>query len=77
DQELLAIHSYLQTLAIPSNIPPSLRPRFVKRSFQFFLHHKRLWRKNSSQRHQLVVLPSDRGRILQQTHDQLGHKGIY
>jgi hypothetical protein len=77
DQELLAIHSYLQTLVIPSDIPPSLRPRFVKRSFKFFLHNEHLWRKNPSQQHQLVILPSDRNRILQQTHDQLGHKGIY
>jgi hypothetical protein len=31
----------------------------------------------SSQQHQLIVFGSDHGRILGQTHDQLGHKGVY
>ena len=77
DDDLRAIEHYLETLALPSGMSNSHRLRFLKRVAQFFVHHKRLWRRDPSGRHQLVVFQTDRIRILRETHDQLGHKGFY
>jgi hypothetical protein len=77
DQDLHNIHSFLETLTIPAAISPLLHSQFIKRASRYFIHNNLLWRKDSSQRHQLVVFGSDHGCILGQTHDQLGHKGIY
>ncbi|KAG2739860.1 hypothetical protein P692DRAFT_20754827, partial [Suillus brevipes Sb2] len=77
DNDLRAIQRYLETLALPSGMQPSNRTRFLKRAAQFFVHNKRLWRRDSAGRHQLVIFQDDRARILRETHDNLGHKGFY
>jgi len=77
DRELQAIHTLLDTLAFPSNTPLSDHPRLRKCAYQFFVRGQRLWRKESSGRHQLVIFGKDRLRIMTEAHDVLGHKGFY
>jgi len=77
DRELQTIHTLLDTLAFPSNMPLSDHPRLRKHAYQFFVRGQRLWRKESSGRHQLVIFGKDRLRIMTEAHDALRHKGFY
>ncbi|KIK32841.1 hypothetical protein CY34DRAFT_41894, partial [Suillus luteus UH-Slu-Lm8-n1] len=77
DNDLRSIQSFLETLSFPPFIPPSDHTRLRKRAHQFFVQGHRLWRKDPAGRHQLVLFNQDRLRILHETHDQLGHKGLY
>ncbi|KAJ8583997.1 hypothetical protein M405DRAFT_866583 [Rhizopogon salebrosus TDB-379] len=53
DNDLRVIQCYLETLTLPSGMSLSRRTRFLKRVAQFFVHGKRLWRRNASGRHHL------------------------
>ncbi len=58
------IIDFLKSLSKPSDLSPSALKKFVKRSLRFFIQGDRLWHKQSTGRHQLIVFPSDRLRIL-------------
>ncbi|KIK32960.1 hypothetical protein CY34DRAFT_31459, partial [Suillus luteus UH-Slu-Lm8-n1] len=77
DEDLRIIHSFLENLSFPSTLSDATRSRLTKRAHQFFTRGRRLWRKESNGRHQLVLFHPDRLRILRETHDELGHKGFY
>jgi len=78
DDELHAIKAYLTTLSIPSDFAPQQRTRLTNNARQFFVRGNHLWRKDRNGRHQIVLLANnDRLRVLRETHDQLGHRGIY
>jgi hypothetical protein len=49
-----------------------------RRSRPFFMHDKRLWRRNAQGRHQLVIMQGpQRYTVTRDAHDKLGHKGFY
>jgi hypothetical protein len=77
DEELRIVQTYLETLVTPADISDTLRTRILKRAGSFFISGKHLWRKEPTGRHQIVLFDTDRLRILQETHDHLGHKGFY
>jgi hypothetical protein len=77
DIDLHSIQTFLETLSFPTSTPIPDHARLRKRAHQFFVQGHRLWRKESAGRHQLVLFHPDRLRILQETHDKLGHKGFY
>jgi hypothetical protein len=77
DDNLRTIQDYLETLSFPSAVSIQERTRLVKCACHFFVQGNRLWRKESAGRHQLVIFGLDQMRILRETHDQLGHKGLY
>ncbi|KIK32597.1 hypothetical protein CY34DRAFT_101126, partial [Suillus luteus UH-Slu-Lm8-n1] len=77
DNDLHMIQDYFKMLSFPSSTSSKDQTRLIKRARQFFLQGHRLWRKEPSGRHQLVIPTPDRLRILSETHDKLGHKGFY
>jgi len=77
DEELEAIRTYLETFSFPSTTPSSHHTCLQKCAWQFFVQRNRLWRREATGQHQLVVFRADRMHTLQQTHDELGHKGTY
>lgn len=77
DLELQMIQEFLNTLSFPSTLSAADRIRLTKRARQFFVRGDRLWRKETTGRHQLIVFEKDRLRIMCEAHDKLGHKGFY
>jgi hypothetical protein len=79
DDRLLLVEEFLRTGSRPSELPTNDRliTQFVRYASDFFILDDKLWRKRPNGRHQLVIPPSRRLSILAQTHDALGHKGIY
>lgn len=66
---------------------PSIRPRedmtdqeftrFVRQASDYFLRDAVLWRKDKEGKHKLVIPANRRISIIQQAHDDLGHKGVF
>jgi hypothetical protein len=77
NSDLHMIQDYFKTLSFPSSTSSKDQTRLIKRARQFFLQGHHLWWKEPSGHHQFVILTPDRLRILRQTHDELGHKGLY
>lgn len=77
DEDLLAIKTYLQSLKQPTSLNGKALQQFVKRASRFFVRGDRLWRRESTGRHQIVIFGKDRLRLLNEAHDKLGHKGFY
>jgi len=50
---------------------------FIRQAARFFVLEDKLWRREAHSKHQLVLPPSKRYRVLEEAHDDLGHKGIY
>src|SRR5271154_1589277 len=48
--------------------------RFLRSVSDFFILDGQLWRKQTSSRHQIVILPARRLGLIKQAHDDLGHK---
>ena len=78
EEDLLSqIQTFLETLTTPSFPSPQKKRRFLAKALEFFLKEKKLYRRNGSRAPLLVIRdPSAKLSILQQSHEQLGHKGI-
>jgi hypothetical protein len=76
-KQLQQIRALLEDLRFPVNLSQKQRGTFLRQASRFFIKEGKLCRKIDSGRHQLVVTVGDRLKILQRTHDNLGHKGIY
>lgn len=77
DQELLDIQDYLTNFIAPELSERQLL-RFVQRAKRFFMAEGRLFRRDDQRQHKLVILqPAHRVKILQDIHDDLGHKGPF
>jgi hypothetical protein len=50
---------------------------FVRQAACFFVLEDKLWRREAHGKHQLILPPCKRYRVLEEAHDDLGHKGIY
>jgi len=59
DDDLHTIQLYLETLVLPSGTQLSNCSCFLKRAAKFFIHNKRLWRRDTAGHHQLVIFPND------------------
>ena len=75
--QLQQIRTLLEDLQLPDGLSEKQRTTFLRQASRFFVKNGKLCRKNDSGRHQLVATIEDRLTILQRTHDNLGHKGIY
>jgi hypothetical protein len=77
DERLVATKLFLSTCQRPTNLTEDKFKAFVTHAARFFVLEDNLWRREAQGRHQLVVKPHKRYRILKEVHDDLGHKGIY
>jgi hypothetical protein len=50
---------------------------FVRQAACFFALEDKLWCREAHGKHQLVLPPSKQYQVLEEAHDDLGHKGIY
>jgi hypothetical protein len=70
-----------QAFLLDPKCPPDLSDdafkRFVRYAAGFFIQDGRLWKKDSKMKHKLVVPDSRRFELIQQAHDEMGHKGIF
>src|SRR5271168_4507506 len=75
--QLQHIRAFLEDLRFPFDLSQKQRDTFLRQASRFFIKEGKLCRKIDSGRNKLVVALGDRLKILQRTHDSLGHKGIY
>ena len=75
--KLQEICIFLEELWPPTNLSQKQQIPFQHQAYWFFIKEGKFCQKNYSGHHQLVAKLEDRFSILQQTHDNLGHKGIY
>ena len=50
---------------------------FLQYAMEFFPDQDRLWKKDSHGEHKLVLQPDQQLEVLQQVHDNIGHKQFY
>ena len=73
---LLDIKHFLQTLETPEFATPTKKRRFLAKARRYFVKGDSLFKRNNDKAPLKVVLDlSQRHRILEAAHDQLGHRG--
>ncbi|KAJ2912837.1 hypothetical protein MD484_g7576, partial [Candolleomyces efflorescens] len=77
DGRVADIIHYLTTLKRPNGLNKSELAKFIQYALSFFVLEGRLFRKERSGRHQLVVPQYRRLELVRQAHDELGHKGVF
>ena len=76
DQMLADIKRFLETLEIPPGKSLQARKHFLRKSLQFFLKDRRMYKRNGLLAPLRVITnPQKRIAILTQAHENLGHKG--
>jgi hypothetical protein len=77
DMLLTSIEHFLITHKRPLDLTDEEFETFVKQAVCFFVLEDKLWCREAHGKHQLVLPPSKRYQVLEEVHDNLGHKGIY
>jgi hypothetical protein len=78
DSQLPLIFEFLSTTQKPPGLSDDAAKQFIRRSMQFFIRDGKLWHRNKSGMHQLVISDLDkRLSLMTQAHDQLGHKQAF
>jgi hypothetical protein len=72
------LHVYFDvTCKRPMDLMDEEFETFVRQAVHFFVLEDKLWRREVHSKHQLILPPSKRYQVLEEAHDDLGHKGIY
>ena len=78
DDELPKVYRFLADGKRPNGQRTAELDYLHRQSRPFFIHDKRLWRRNAQGRHQLVIMQGpQRYTVTRDAHDKLGHKGFY
>jgi transposase InsO family protein len=77
DIEMDTIKKYLETLEKPEDKDQEKFKKWISKTRRFFVRAGQLWRRQSNGQHQLYIPYPSRLSLLIETHDHLGHKGIY
>jgi len=77
DALLTSIECFLITCKRPLDLMDEEFETFIRQAAHFFVLEDKLWCREAHGKHQLVLPPSKRYRVLEEAHDDLGHKGIY
>jgi hypothetical protein len=77
DVSLIRMRDFLISRDRPPDLSDHDFAAFVHNAARFFVLEGNLWHREPHGRHQLVVQPHKRYRILKEAHDDLGHKGVY
>jgi hypothetical protein len=77
DALMTTIEQFLTTRERPTDVSDEEFEKFVNNAARYFVLEGNLWRRASHGKHQLVLPPNKRYRVLKEAHDDLGHKGIY
>ena len=77
DRHLIEVRAFLTGQISRDGLPSATLARTLQTARRFLVINGRLWRRQSSGQHQLVIPEPKRADILRQAHDGLGHKGFY
>lgn len=77
DKGVEQIRQYLISCHAPHDLSEDALTYFISRAHHFLVTSRRLWRRQSSGRHQLYIPPKCHYSIVWDTHNNLGHKGFY
>ena len=77
DRRLRMIEAFLKDPTASVLKPKIDQKKFIKSATRFFVLNNKLWRKDQQGRHKLVIWPEKRLQLIQQAHDDLGHKGVF
>ncbi len=77
DTRVLLVQDYLSDFHVPAAMTEDQKRTFINYASGFFLLDNNLWKHDSEGEHKLVVPVDRRCRLLQITHDELRHKGVY
>ena len=77
DRRLRMIEAFLKDPTASVLKPKIDQKKFIKSATRFFVLNNKLWRKDRQGRHKLVIWPEKRLQLIQQAHDDLGHKGVF
>jgi len=77
DALLTSIECFLITCKRPLDLTDEEFETFIRQAACFFVLEDKLWRREAHGKHQFILPPSKRYRVLEEAHDNLGHKGIY
>ncbi|KIJ24850.1 hypothetical protein M422DRAFT_194207, partial [Sphaerobolus stellatus SS14] len=70
--------NFLSTTTKPPGLEEKDLKHFIKQAMRFFVKDGKLWRRNASGMHQLVIIDfKKRLSLIYQAHDQLGHKQAF
>jgi len=75
--QLAKITQWLKNIKCPKNISDTNYAGFVQYVMDFFLIESQLWRMDAQGSHKLVVSQEQCIPIMQSSHNDLGHKGLY
>lgn len=74
---LQKVLKFLTTLEAPAFDKPQKHARFIQQAIQYFIHDGNFLRRNKTGPPLTVILePTKPLRILEQSHDDLGHRGV-
>jgi len=72
------IHQFLTTLTLPLFASIKEKKRFIRQAKTYYVQDDKLWKTHSDHPPRQVILDADhRQHLLQQAHDELGHRGVY
>jgi hypothetical protein len=77
DTLLTCIERFLTMHKRPLDLTDEEFKTFVKQAAHFFMLEDKLWHREVHGKHQLILPPSEQYPVLEEAHDNLGHKGIY
>ena len=77
DHRISQVEVLLRSLTRPEGLDEAKFRQFVRYSSDFFIGDDKLWRRDPTGRHKIVIPAPRRLAIMKETHDALGHKKIY
>jgi len=77
DDKILQVHKFLEDPNKISHPNDKEFKKFIRSATRFFINKGQLWRKDGHGKHKLVIPNKRRLDLIQQAHDDLGHKGIF
>jgi len=77
DEKLVAVIKFHEDLQRPDGMNDAEYQSFVKYCMKFFVEKDKLWRRHPQGAHKLVVPRERRLQILNDCHNDIGHKGFY
>ena len=77
DKVLFQIYNFLSDLKLPIFSKKTHRQVFLNKVKHYYLESNKMWKHTLSQPLQVILDPSHHTQIIQQSHDELGHQGVY
>ena len=77
NEYLFKILKFLITLEVPKFDSEQNKKRFLKKSVQFFVKNKMLFKRNKEKPLKVILNFEERFQLMIQAHEELGHRGEF